>query len=649
MKYLNTRLFTALIGLVCLTASAQEKKSIYDPHELWNPLFYPHGGNEFRSAAGKPGPGYWQNRADYKITAALDTLNHTVAGLVKIRYKNNSPDDLHFLWLQLDQDIYRRDSRATATTPVTGGRFANEDFTQGYALSYVKVNGKAVDYIVNDTRMRVQLTKPLSAKGGVAKLEIQFRFTVPEKGSDRMGRLTTPSGEIYQIGQWYPRMCVYDDVRGWNTMPYLGAGEFYLEYGDIEYRINAPADMIVVGSGILQNPKQVLTSTERERLSKAWKSDQTVTIRSAGEVGDPKSRPQSGALTWRFRCRQTRDVAWAASQAFIWDAAKMDLPDGAPGLAQSLYPVESQPAWNRATEYAKHSIEFYSDYLYPYTYTVATNVAGRVGGMEYPGIVFCDYKGAGEQLWFTTTHEFGHNWFPMIVGSDERRYFWMDEGFNTFMNGLCTADFNGGAYDTPAKDYVVDYCFNPHRESTMTIPDVQRVQNLAADAYYKPAMGLRVLRDVILGKDRFDYAFKTYVHRWAFKHPKPWDFFHSMENAAGEDLDWFWREWFFKNYKLDQAVKSVHYIDGDPTKGALITVENRDQMALPVIAKITESNGKTGVIKLPVEIWQKGDTWTFRYDSHSNIERVALDPEHRLPDINPDNNTWVSAPEKNRK
>ncbi len=644
MKYGRIWLFTALLGLVSsLRASAQEKKSIYDPRELWAPFFYAHGGNGFRSAAGKPGPDYWQNRSDCKITAVLDTLTHTVRGIAKIRYKNNSPDALHFLWLQLDQNIYREDSRATATTPIAGGRFANEDFTQGYVLIGVEVNGKKADYVTSDTRMRVRLTEPLSGKGGVADLKIQFRFTVPRKGSDRMGRLATPNGEIYQMGQWYPRMCVYDDVRGWNTLPYLGAGEFYLEYGDIEYTIDAPAGMVVVGSGVLQNPKQVLTKTERRRLAKAQRSDQIVVIRSASDVRDPQSRPRIGMLTWRFRCEQTRDVAWAASRAFTWDAAKINLPNGAHGLAQSLYPIESQQAWKRATEYTKHSIEFYADYLYPYTYTVATNVAGRVSGMEYPGIVFCDYKCKGQSLWFTTTHEFGHNWFPMVVGSDERRYAWMDEGFNTFINGLCTADFNGGEYDTPAQDYAVNYCFNPDGACIMTIPDVQRGQNLAADAYYKPAMGLRLLRDVILGRDRFDQAFKTYVHRWAFKHPTPWDFFHSMENVAGEDLSWFWRAWFFKNYALDQAVKGVDYIDGKPAKGALITVENRGKMALPVIAAITESNGETTVVKLSVEIWQRGPTWTFRFDSHSKIERVELDPEHQLPDANRANNIYVTT------
>lgn len=646
----------AVLSLFCLftiTASGQnpEARSSYDPHALWAPLFYPHYGSEYRSDAGKPGPKYWQNSVNYKISTTLDTANKRLTGSVEIAYTNNSPDNLPFLWLQLDQNIYREDSRSEATQPVAGGRFANKSFTRGYELSTVTIeeNGKSskADYLVNDTRMQIRLKNPVKASGGAIKIKIDYGFDIPQYGTDRMGRLDTRNGWIYEIAQWFPRMAVYDDVKGWNTIPYLGAGEFYLEYGDIDYTVTAPADMIVVGAGELINPKDVLTATERSRLAQAAKSDKTVFIRNASEINDPNSRPQKGMLTWHFQMKNTRDVAWAASKAFIWDAAKINLPGGKTALAQSVYPVESQgdSAWGRSTEYTKACIERYSDKWYPFPYPVATNVAGVVHGMEYPGFVFCSYQSGGRGLWGVTIHEFGHTWYPMIVGSNERKYPWMDEGFNTFINDECTEWFNNGEYFRETdRQNSASYIFGDRNiDPIMTIPDVIQPYNLGIDAYSKPAMGLELLREVILGEDRFDYAFSAYTHDWAYKHPTPWDFFHAIENAAGEDLAWFWRAWFFENYKLDQAVTDVKYTDSDPSKGALITIQNLEQMALPVIVEIKESGGKDSTFTLPAEIWQRGGSWTFAYPSTAPLKSVILDPKHVLPDINPDNNTWAAV------
>lgn len=646
----------AALSLCCTTAFAQdqESQSAYDPHALWAPIFYPHYGNEYRSASGTPGAKYWQNRADYKISCTLDTAKKRLTGSVEITYTNNSPDNLSSLWLQMDQNIYRDSSRSEATQPVSGGRFANKSFTKGYELKSVTLEGggrpSKADYLVNDTRMQIRLTEPVKASGGTIKIKIDYAFDIPQYGTDRMGRLDTKNGWIYEMAQWYPRMEVYDDVEGWNTIPYLGAGEFYLEYGDIDYAVTAPANMVVVGAGELQNPKDVLTAKERDRLAQAAKSDKTVFIRTADEVTDPASRPQKGMLTWRFRMTNTRDVAWAASKAFIWDAAKISLPGGKTALAQSVYPVESagDSAWGRSTEFTKACIERYSEKWYPFPYPVATNVAGIVHGMEYPGFVFCGYQSRGRSLWGVTIHEFGHSWYPMIVGSNERKYPWMDEGFNTFINDECTQWFNNGEfYNETNRHNSARYVFGDRNEDPiMTIPDVIQSYNLGIDAYSKPAMGLELLREVILGKDRFDYAFAAYTHAWAFKHPTPWDFFHSIENGAGEDLAWFWREWFFQNYKLDQAVKSVKYVDDDPAKGALITIENLDQMALPVIVEVKGSDGSDSTFTLPVEIWQRGGTWTFGYPSKGPLKSVVLDPGNVLPDVNGDNNSWV--PEENK-
>jgi outer membrane lipoprotein-sorting protein len=648
------------IGLCLFTglASAQNQQttSSYDAHTLWAPLFYPHYGNAYRSGSGQPGPAYWKNEADYEIHCTLDTTAKRLTGSVVITYTNNSPDDLSFLWLQMDQNIYRRDSRGEATQPVAGGRFANRTFTKGYELSSVTISegkGKGretkADYLVNDTRMQIRLKEPLKAKGGTIRITIDYAFTIPQYGTDRMGRLDTKNGWIYEIAQWYPRMEVYDDVEGWNTIPYLGAGEFYLDYGNIDYTVTVPANMIVVGAGQLLNPKDVLTDTERSRLDAASKSDKTVFIRTAAEVTDPSSRPATGMLSWHFHMNNTRDVAWAASKAFVWDAARINLPGGKKALAQSVYPVEcaGDSAWGQSTAFTKACIEHYSDKWYPFPYPVATNVAGEVHGMEYPGFVFCSYQSKGEGLWGVTIHEFGHSWFPMVVGSNERKYPFMDEGFNTFINDECTKWYNNGEfYHTPDRHNEAIYTFRDGMDPIMTIPDVTQSYNLGINAYSKPAMGLELLRNLILGKDRFDYAFSTYIRRWAYKHPTPWDFFHTIENAAGEDLAWFWREWFFTNDRLDQAVTGVKYVDNDPSKGSLITLQNLDKMALPAIVEVRETGGKDSTFTLPVEIWQRGDTWTFAYPSTTRLKSVILDPNNELPDVNADNNRWNEVQRK---
>jgi hypothetical protein len=617
----------------------------FDQHEAFNPLFYPSNGNEFRSATGAPGPKYWQNKANYAINASLDTLEHRITGNVSITYTNNSPDKLPFLWLQVDQNIYREDSRAEATASVTGGRFTNRTFTKGDEIKSISVtiNGKKtpVQYTITDTRMQVILPQTLAANGASLKLDISYAFTVPQYGTDRMGRLDTKNGWIYEVAQWYPRMEVYDDVLGWNTLPYLGSGEFYLEYGDFDYKITAPANLLVVGSGALQNSSEVLSAQDLSRLAKAKASDKTVMIRDSSMIG---KATRKGNLTWHFVCKNARDISWAASKAFIWDAARINLPSGKKSLAQSVYPVESigAKAWNRSTEYVKGCIEIYSKQWFEYTYPVATNVAGIVGGMEYPGIVFCSYRAQGGSLWDVTDHEFGHNWFPMIVGSNERKYPWMDEGFNTFINGGSTKAFNNSEfYKHRNAQSQARSVYGP--DPIMTIPDVIQTNYLGQAAYNKPSMGLEILRDYVLGQDRFQYAFRTYINRWAFKHPTPWDFFRTMENVGGEDLSWFWRGWFINNWKLDQAVKTVQNIDADAAHGSLITVQNNEQLALPVVLAITDADNNTDTVKLPAEIWQRGDTWTFKHVSKAAITKVVIDPDKAFPDINVNNNTWSAG------
>jgi hypothetical protein len=650
------RSFSLSVILVCslfVVAQVDETKIVskYDPHLLFSPLFYPTGSTITRAGTGEPNTGYWQNRADYNITASLNDETHEITGSVIITYKNNSPNQLPFLWLQLDQNLFAKDSRGQARMPLDSrSRYGDSkrNFAGGYKIASVKLitNGNAdANYIISDTRMQIRLPKPLAPNGDVIKIKIDYSFTLPEEGADRCGILNTVNGDIFTVGQWYPRMCVFDDVEGWNTLPYLGAGEFYLEYGDFDVSITAPASHIVVASGVLQNPSDVLTSTQIQRLDEAKKSDKTVMIRTEEEVTDPLSRPNAtNTLTWHFKMFNARDVSWASSKAFIWDAAKINLPSGKTALAMSVYPVESigKDKWSRATEYVKGSIENYSKRWFEFPYPTAVNVASNVNGMEYPGIVFCNAKSEGKDLFGVTDHEFGHTWFPMIVGSNERKYGWMDEGFNTFMNSLAAVDFNKGEYYVKPRDMeaMAPYEFNEATEAVMTIPDALKEHNISVALYYKPAYGLELLRNQILGPDRFDYAFREYIKRWAYKHPTPWDFFRTIENVAGEDLGWFWTEWFLNNYRLDQSVVSVNYEQSADSSNAVVTIANLDQMAMPVILYYETQSGASGTIKLPVEVWNNTKTWKVRLPTTEKLKKVVIDPDKIFPDMNFANNTW---------
>lgn len=631
--------------LITFCVVAQPK---FDHRETFNPNFYPQSGTEFRSASGQPGPKYWQNKADYRITATLDTGLHKVSGEVEITYVNNSPDPLKFLWLQLDQNIYKKDSRGSATTTQSGGRWANERFTSGYTIKAVSIDGgtRSVQpkYTVSDTRMQVWLNEPLKAGGGKTKVKISFDFEVPKYGTDRMGRLPTQNGTVYTIAQWFPRMCVYDDIVGWNTLPYIGAGEFYLEYGNFDYTITAPSELLVTGSGELLNPQECLTPKQITRWNEAKRSDNTVVIRGADEVGDRSSRPAKSTCTWKFRINNARDIAWAASKAFVWDAARINLSGSKKAMAQSFYPVESiqKDGWQRSTEFTKGSIEHYSKKWFDFPYPSAVNVAGIVGGMEYPGIVFCSWEAAGGDLWGVTDHEFGHTWFPMIVGNNERKYAWMDEGFNTFINSLSSREFNNGEFASQSYfpgDLVPSF-FSDRMDPLMSSPDVIQQTNLGMAAYGKPAMMLTVLREVVLGEERFDMAFREYIERWAFKHPTPWDFFRTMENVAGEDLSWFWRGWVLNNWKLDIAPKRVKYVNDKPASGSMVTIENIEKMAMPVTVLVKEENGKEHRLDLPVEVWQRGAQYTFSLPTTSEIKEIVVDPDKKLPDFNRKNNEW---------
>ena len=642
-----------LLALLALPATAQtQTPSAYQPRETFGPLTLPGPVNSYRSGNGAPGPDYWQNRADYEIHAAIDTTARVLSADETITYTNNSPDKLISLWVQLDQNIYRKGSRAEFV-----GGYPRTQFTEGYGFESIAIeqDGRTVAEtpVVTDTRMRVPLPAPL-LHGGVVKLKIKYHYAIPGTFGGRTSWVATKNGDIFDIAQWFPRMAVYDDIRGWDTAPYLGQ-EFYLEYGDIDYSITVPADYLVAGGGVLLNPKEVFTAEQLKRFDEARASDKTVMIRSAGEIGDPASRPkQDGTLTWHYRMTNTRDVAFSASKAFIWDAARINLPGGKTALAESVYPIESQGdgAWGRSTEYLKDSVEHFSQRWHVYPYPTAWSIAGGSSGMEYPGMAFDGITDKGKALFWITAHEIGHSWFPMMVGSDERRDAWMDEGVNTFIDTYESDDFEGGVYGPKRDSEYAPGGGNPVDEiqSVLKDPDAVPIMSRADTisekyrhpvTYFKAALGLRLLREVILGPDRFDPAFRKYIDDWAFKHPKPSDFFREMESESGEDLSYFWRGWFFNNWNLDFAVEGVTYTGGDPAKGASVVIASLDKLVMPSVLEVRYVDGTVTRLNLPAETFILQGKHAVSVPGHGPIAQVTIDPDHLLPDKDRSNNTFV--------
>ena len=637
-----------LVGLLfALPVTAQNMPQNVPAHNLesFESVDFPDP-TEYRSADGRPGNEYWQNEADYEIDVTLDTAKNRVSGQQRITYTNNSPEDLDRLWVQLEQNFFKPDSRGARVVP-SDARFSGFFEGAGYDLSnlQIKRDGDTVspEYSVEGTRLVIPLEEPLSAEGGTLTLSIDWAFTLPKNGADRHGRFNAEQGTVYQLAQWYPRMYVYDDVHGWNHLPYLGQGEYYLEYGTFNVNITVPRDLIVAATGTLQNPKKVLTDTQRERLDEARESEETVMIVEQDEVGSDDTRPDGdGPLTWRYTANNVRDFSWAASSSFIWDAAKADAGDRTV-LAQSFYPKEGlgndqKNGWEKSTEYVQHSVEFYSDFLAPYPYPNAINVAGIVAGMEYPQIMFCSVNSRGRSLFGVTDHEFGHTWFPMLVGSDERRWAWMDEGLNTFLNQYSTDAYYGGSNQQSLQRLskgIPRFMASPYGDQPiMTYADQIRDRALGALAYGKPAHGLMLLREYVVGKERFDAAFKAYFDRWAYKHPKPADFFRTMEDVSGEDLDWFWRSWFYETDKMDQAIDSV--ATGDTTT---VTLAQEEELMMPMTVALTFEDGSTEQRRIPTEAFFTKDTHTLSFTERS-LQKVALDPQNLLPDVNSANDTW---------
>ncbi|HET9425545.1 MAG TPA: M1 family metallopeptidase [Gemmatimonadaceae bacterium] len=603
-------------------------------------------GNMYRTGSGAPGPRYWQQRVDYDLKAAIDTGAKRLTGSMIMRYTNNSPDTLRYIWIHVEQNAFKSgslnsyifppDSRFGALSFEGGNVFTRFDQLTGPPAKPVR---RAITPRDNGTVARVDLGSPL-APGQTATFDVAWHFLVPEHGADRMGR----EGSLYEIAQWFPRAAVYDDVRGWNTEPYLGQGEFYLDYGDYTLDVTVPAGYIVAATGMLENPREVLTAAQVARLARAAKSAQTVNIVTQAELASGAARPRAaGTLTWKFRSRNVRDVVFAASPEYLWDASSWK------GImAYAYYRPSAIENWKEAADMARMSIQEYSERWLPYPWPQISAVEGPISGMEYPMVAMESRSQDKYDLFNVMTHEIGHMWYPMIVGSNERMNMWQDEGFNSFINYFAEArryPERGNYVERARQDReaaVEPYMKRGLDEPIRINPDRIDPGILGQNAYVKPAVGLALLREEILGPAVFDDAFREYTRRWAFKHPTPEDFFRTMEDASGRRLDYFWRQWFIENPHFDQAIDSVVTRPAGTGDSVAVLYSNRARGVLPIRARFTFADGTSQDFVYPGEVWSTNTSFYIRrYGFAKKVVSVEIDPDRRLVDIDRANNVFL--------
>ncbi len=595
-----------------------------------------------RGRNGAPGPRYWQQWADYTLQAELNPVSKRMTGKGTIKYYNRSPDTLRTVYIQLLQNIYAPGARHNTNVPwsVEGVELTR---VAAQGASIAEVGGDGAGYDVSGTIMRVRLPKPL-VPGGTADLAIDWKLRVPPDGAPRGGQ----DGEVFFMNYWYPQMAVYDDINGWQIDQYLGNAEFYMGYGNYDVSLTVPAGWLVTATGTLQNPDQVLTAQTRARLDSARAGHSVVHVVTdlEREPGKSTTVGTDGKLTWHFRAQNVRDVAWATSARYLWDATTAAVGDangdGKPdtSLIQAFWrPEERTNHWDESARYGQHSIEFFSKYLWPYPYPHMTAVDGpnSCGGMEYPMMTCIGGQWDTLGMYEVTTHEIGHMWFPMIVGSDEKRFAWMDEGFTQFDQSQSMADFFKG-FDDEARNRKNYMDFSSVAGEVELMHHGDRFPSYNAygvAAYYKPATVLVALRGV-LGRDLFHKAFVEYIRRWQYKHPSPYDFFETVGDVAGRDLSWFWRTWFFETWRLDQAIDTVA-IDGDSLD---VLLENRGKAPMPVPLVITRAD-RADTVTVPVDVWLSGAKRTMvKVAKEPAVKSMEIDPGHDFPDMDRDNQRW---------
>jgi len=596
-----------------------------------------------RTRTGAPGPHYWQQWADYKLEAELNPVSKRMTGKGTISYQNRSPDTLRTVYIQLLQNIYAPGAHHNTSVPwsVEGIEFGRVA-AQGTDL--IATGGEAPGYDVNGTIMRVRLPKPLPP-GGTADFAFDWKLRVPPDGAPRGGQ----DGEVYFMNYWYPQMAVYDDINGWQIDQYLGNAEFYMGYGNYDVSLTVPAGWLVTATGTLQNPQDVLTQQTRARLDSARSDSAIVHVVTDvdREPGRSTTAGKDGKLTWRFRAQNVRDVSWAASSRYLWDAASAPVGDadgdGKPdtALIESFYrPEQRINHWDQSARYAQYSIEFFSKFLWPYPYAHMTAVDGpeSCGGMEYPMMTCIGGQWDTLGLYEVTTHEIGHMWFPMIVGSDEKRFAWMDEGLTQFdQSQSMDAFFKGFDDEARNRKNYIDFAATGGEVELMHHGD--RFPNYPAygvGAYYKPASVMVALRGV-LGREVFDKAFKEYGRRWRYRHPSPYDFFATFEDVSGRDLSWFWRTWFFETWRLDQAIDTVVTV-GDSLEVGIV---NRGKAPMPVHLVVTRTDGRADSLDIPVDVWLGGaKRTTVRVAQQPAVKSIEIDPAREFPDVDRYNQKW---------
>ena len=539
--------------------------------------------NEYRNAAGAPGHNYYQQKADYDIEVILDDKNQKITGEETITYTNNSPDNLEYLWIQLDQNVRALDSDSKLITIEKMEDFRSIqdiskklfEFDGGFKIEEVTTpSGRDMKFSINKTMLRIDLDKPLSA-GSSVSFRIKWWYNINDRmkigGRSGFEYFEENDNYLYTIAQWFPRMCVYNDVEGWQNKQFLGRGEFTLPFGDYEVAITVPSDHIVGSTGELQNESSVLTSEQRSRFKEAAKSDTPVLIVTQAEAEAAEKEKKTGEKTWIFKATNVRDFAFASSRKFMWDAQGVQV-GGKNIMAMSYYPKEGNPLWERySTKLVAHTIKTYSKFTVDYPYPVAISVHSKWIGMEYPMICFNGGRPEADGtysertkygMWGVIIHEVGHNFFPMIINSDERQWTWMDEGLNTFVQYLTEQEWEREYPSRRGPAYLIaDYMRGDQNFISPIMTNSESIWQFGNNAYGKPATALNILRETVMGRELFDYSFKIYCERWKFKHPSPADFFRTMEDASAVDLDWFWRAWFFTTDFVDISLDEVNWYE----------------------------------------------------------------------------------------
>lgn len=690
--------------------------------------------NEYRTGSGAPGPRYWQQEADYSISVQLNDENQSIHGSETITYANNSPDALTYLWLQLDQNIIADDNAMSSTSidevvdSSAAKTFADDvsDFEGGYDIKSVsETSGKPLPFFINNTMMRVTLPQPLQS-GDKFSFNIEWSYNIVDRNifRQRSGLEYFPDdgNYVYTIAQFFPRMCVYDDYNGWQNKQFLGTGEFALPFGDYKVRITVPADHLIAASGVLQNPQEVLSKVELERFEKAKTSftKPVIIVTEKEAIQREKSRSKE-MKTWEFHADNVRDFAFASSRKFIWDAQAVKMGNKTP-LAMSFYPKEGNPLWEKeSTKAVKNTLEVYSRMTIDYPYPVAISVHTASIGMEYPMICFNfgrpnkdgSYSPLVRQgMIGVIVHEVGHNFFPMIINSDERQTPWMDEGINSFVQLLTELERYPDMNWTRGKPAsIVNYMKGDPSLMRPLMTNSEQVVQLGAEQYAKAATALYILRESVMGHELFDMAFKEYSERWAFKHPMPADFFRTMEDASAVDLDWFWRGWFYTTDANDQTLEEVKWYRVDTERSRLenkdvqaqqgdlqtghgkatdfgngpqaltllatdaryygeflsrvddnniisklknkniyeITVSNKGGLVMPVIIEWTFKDGTKEIDKIPAEVWRLDEKrFTKVFVKDKEVENVMIDPGMDTADINIEDNFFPKVYQPSR-